>query len=529
MKTLRTRSLVLALTALSAAASGCGALLGLGDFTEGSGRGGGGDGGGGGGGGGSGGATVSSASSSSSVGGATGTSVSGTGGTGGAGCVPVAETCASPVDEDCDGHDCVRWAELLGDAGDQTVGGVAVDAAGNVVVGGVFSGTLKLDATHSLTATGEDVYLLKLDPTGKVLWSKSFSAVTKPRVGGVAVDSAGNVAIAGTVDGSINFGAGAQSLNFTAEGEFMAELKPDGTLLWGILADRGDTDHVGDVGFDAADNLVVVGDSLDQMNMAVSLWLQKRSSTGAVVWAKSFDTMANVNVVAGGLAFDPTDFNRILLGGSFSGTVSFGGVTLTSAGGYDAFLLESDAAGAIKVRKQYGGAGDQGITGVAFDADSNRVVLGTFSGDVTFGAPASKLTSAGGKDIFVAKLTQGYAQVWVRGFGEASDQVSARVAVSPAGDVFFTGKSAGNVDYGGGVITAGGGLNLPLVKLQAADGAHLWSKVFGDAADQAGVSLAAMPDNGVVLGGNVAGSIDVGTGSKTAVGGVDILLARFAP
>ncbi len=140
-----------------------------------------------------------------------------------------------------------------------------------------------------------------------------------------------------------------------------------------------------------------------------------------------------------------------------------------------------------------------------------------------------KLTSAGGKDIFVAKLNQGYSQIWAKQFGEASDQLSARVAVSHAGDVFFTGKSAGNVDYGGGVITASDGFNLPLVKLQAADGAHLWSKVFGDAADQAGVALAAMPDNGVALGANIAGSVDVGTGTKTSAGGMDSLVARFAP
>ncbi len=94
--------------------------------------------------------------------------------------MPVAETYASPADEDCDGHDCVRWAALFGTGGDQTVGGVAVDGAGNVFLAGVFSGTLPLDASNTLTATGHDVHLAKLDPTGKVLWSKSFSAAVSP-------------------------------------------------------------------------------------------------------------------------------------------------------------------------------------------------------------------------------------------------------------------------------------------------------------------------------------------------------------
>jgi len=32
-----------------------------------------------------------------------------------------------------------------------------------------------------------------------------------------------------------------------------------------------------------------------------------------------------------------------------------------------------------------------------------------------------------------------------------------------------------------------------------------------------------------LLGGDVAGSLDVGTGVKTSAGSVDIVLARFAP
>ena len=445
--------------------------------------------------------------------------------------MPVAEMCANPADEDCDGYDCVRWAKLLGSSGDQTVGGVAVDAKGNVIVAGVFSGTLALDANNMLSATGDDVYLAKFDPTGKVVWSKSFAATAKPKVNGVAVDSTGKIAIAGTVDVSINFGAGAQSLNFTAEGDFVAEFQTDGTLIWGVLADGGDADNVGGVAFDASGNVVVVGNSVDQSIPASSLWIQKRNPGGGLVWYKSFDTMGSVaSIRSSGLAFDPTDANRMLLGGSFSDTVSFGAVNLTSVGGYDAFLVEADATGAIKLRKQYGGAGDQGITSVAFDADGNRVVVGTFTGTLNFGGvPASLLTSAGSKDIFVAKLSIGYAQLWAKSFGDGADQIGAGLAVDSLGNVFFSGKTAGSVNYGGGVIPGSGGFDLPLVKLKAADGAHLWSKVFGDAADQAGVAVAAMPDGGVALGGNIAGGVDVGTGVKTSAGGLDVLLARFAP
>lgn len=103
----------------------------------------------------------------------------------------------------------------------------------------------------------------------------------------------------------------------------------------------------------------------------------------------------------------------------------------------------------------------------------------------------------GSKDIFAAKLNLGYAQIWAKAFGVASDQIRARLAVTSAADLLFTGRSGGSVDHGGEVIAGGGGADLPLVKLQAKDRAHLWSKLFGDAAAQAGVALAAMPDKGV--------------------------------
>jgi hypothetical protein len=52
----------------------------------------------------------------------------------------------------------------------------------------------------------QDVFVAKLDPTGAVLWSKSFGNVEIQAANGLAVDGNGDVIITGYFRGTINFG-----------------------------------------------------------------------------------------------------------------------------------------------------------------------------------------------------------------------------------------------------------------------------------------------------------------------------------
>lgn len=52
------------------------------------------------------------------------------------------------------------------------IGGIAVDGEGNVVVTGVFTGSLDVEGEAPASGGDEDVFAAKLDAGGKVLWSR---------------------------------------------------------------------------------------------------------------------------------------------------------------------------------------------------------------------------------------------------------------------------------------------------------------------------------------------------------------------
>src|SRR5262245_24999995 len=77
---------------------------------------------------------------------------------------------------------------------------VAVDSAGNVLVAGKFSYHVSLGgmAVSSDTATGVDVYVAKLDANGKALWIKRTGGPGLDEVRGIGVDQNNDVVVAGS-------------------------------------------------------------------------------------------------------------------------------------------------------------------------------------------------------------------------------------------------------------------------------------------------------------------------------------------
>jgi hypothetical protein len=128
-----------------------------------------------------------------------------------------------------------RWARRWGNAAIQEAHAVAVTAAGEVVVGGEFGGTIQVDPgdpSKNLTSTGEqDAFVIKLDPDGAPLWGVRFGGLSWQSVRSLAVDGAGNIVAGGQFQGIMTIGADTHSWA-GAEDLFLAKLSPDGEVLW---------------------------------------------------------------------------------------------------------------------------------------------------------------------------------------------------------------------------------------------------------------------------------------------------------
>ena len=220
------------------------------------------------------------------------------------------------------------------------------------------------------------------------------------------------------------------------------------------------------------------------------------------------------------------DLDNVLVAGYFVGAVDFGGGTLTSAGGEDIFLAKFDSGGGHQWSKRFGDAStEQQAWGVAIDGSGNAIIAGYFTGAVDFGGGA--LPNAGpNADIFVAKFGSDGAHVWSKSFGDTYAQSASAVAVDPSDNVLVTGGFYMTVDFGGGTLTSAGYKDAFLAKLSPG-GAHIWSKRFGDADFQDAQAVTTDVSGNAFIAGYFSGGINFGGGTLTSAGGEDIFLAKF--
>jgi hypothetical protein len=223
------------------------------------------------------------------------------------------------------------------------------------------------------------------------------------------------------------------------------------------------------------------------------------------------------------------DDDNILLAGRFINTIGFGGNTLISQGGNDGFLAKLNADGNHIWSKRFGDVAEQEVQSVAVDGTGAVYATGFFAGSVQLGfQPQSNHSSKGGNDIFVVKYDAQGNHVWSKAFGDAASQVGLGIAVDATGSVLLTGRMSGSVNFGGGALTAMGTSNGFLVKLDP-QGTHLWSKIIGLGGENAGQGLDVDTTGNVYVAGYFTESITFGDPAQTGAGGHDVFVAKLTP
>ncbi|MGE0716270.1 MAG: Ig-like domain-containing protein [Alphaproteobacteria bacterium] len=243
-----------------------------------------------------------------------------------------------------DGDGTLQWVRSsYGSSGTETADAVAIDAGGNVVVAGWFSGTVDFDpavSTAELVGTGgfRDHFVAKYDAGGSLLWYTGSGASTAEESAlAVAGDGFGNVFVGGEFKGTVDFDPGpgtALAVNpFADAGHFLAKYDSDGGLQWVVSG---------------------VG----------------KNASSAITSIAS-DTFGNTYVT-----------------GTFQGTIDFdpgpGTATLVSVSG-DHFVARFDPDGALAWVRHAASTGIDNGAAIALGGGDVSYVVGRFSGKADFG------------------------------------------------------------------------------------------------------------------------------------------------
>lgn len=265
------------------------------------------------------------------------------------------------------------WVIKLGAAGDvlweRTYGGKDRDEAGDIQPA-ADGGSIVVGSTLSFGAGGEDAFVLRLGPTGTVIWQKAYGGPSADRARAVRATGDGGFVVAGTTESA---GAGRTDV-------WVLRLESDGGIRWEATY-GGPEDEIANAVVRAKDGgLIVAGTTESYGDGFRDAWILRLDAAGSILWQKAY----------GGTGMDSADSVLETPDGSIVVAGQFSSVGTTSA---DAWVFKLGPTGNIKWQKAYGGTRGDTAYSLEMLPQGGYVVAGYTS---SFGA--------GGTDALVLRL-----------------------------------------------------------------------------------------------------------------------------
>lgn len=424
-----------------------------------------------------------------------------------------------------------QWAKGFGGASSDTASGIAPDSAGNAFVAVDFTGTVSFgNFTLAAAGSSSDLALLKVAADGQVLSASRFGGSNLDLAKAVAVDANDNAILAGefltstTLGGVTHAAAGSKDISLLKVG-------PTGTLLWSTRFGGTLSDSVYGLAVDAGGNILLTGDFSGSISFGATTltsaggrdgFVAKLNPSGVPLWALKVGGTGNDTAFAA--AVSPT--GQILVGGSFSVAASFGAFSRTSAGGTDGFAMVVSPAGVVQWVTRFGGSANDSARAVAVDVTGAACAAGNFAGtDATFGTEI--LASEGADDAFVVRLAAADgAFLAVKPCGGTGADAGLGLAADPFGSLYLSGSYSGTAYFDGDTLITPQGPDGFVAKLSL-EGGFVWAMGGSGTFDEKVTSIGANHAGHVFVAGNFSQAARLGTHDIVGGGLVDGFVAKI--
>lgn len=361
----------------------------------------------------------------------------------------------------------LKWWRILGTP---TFGfaGIGFDSAGNLYVAGSATESFGFGTTQTnVTIQGSsDVVVAKYSPTYAPVWAKAFGDAQLQNVNAMTVDAAGNVYLAGNFAGTLQFGAAplltASSVT-TPNTIFLARLSTGGTHLFSraipaTFGSEPNTQVFAHALSSAADGSFVVsglapnGAMIDFGGGARTetgpshwyRWVARYDAAGAHSWSRAFPVhMGVANALGNGDVIFHATLHLDTSEGPIDDVVDFGTGPITGPG---ALVRMNASDGATQWARSFGAFPDRQQF-VAGTSPGGFVFTGSFTGAMNAGC--GPLSSAGARDLVLARFTATGACLYSMRFGDVKHQFGAQPAFGPGGRVVLASGYHGSISVGG--------------------------------------------------------------------------------
>lgn len=426
---------------------------------------------------------------------------------------------------DSSGFSLVRRGGGVGNDAGKTV---LSDASGNIYVAGTFSGTAGFGSTNLTSIGGKDIFIAKYNNLGNVQWIQQIGGTIDEEIGGMAMDAQGNIYLTGAFRILAFFGT--QMINSMGEADvFLVKLNNSGVIQWVQTGGSSFSDFGNAIHCDAAGNISITGifqgmATFQGQNLVSNggndIFVARYNTYGVLQWIKQ----AGGPSPDAGTSIHNSVNGDIYVSGTFQQTAVFGSSNLVSLGDDDIFLARYDRYGNLLFAQQSGGTGNDKPNAMTGDAAGNIYLAGHFEGNASIGGNA--LVSNGGKDAFIAKLDQAGTAIYALKAGGTGDDVAFGLHLNGRGHAVISGSFSNTATFGTQNLVSAGGTDLYIARIDEA-GAFRHAFRSGGVGNDIASSVHTDLQNNIFITGNFTNSFNPGTGLLTSAGGSDMLFGRF--
>jgi hypothetical protein len=303
-----------------------------------------------------------------------------------------------------------EWNKTWGGSNRDYGDGIALDGSGNAFITG---------STDSYGAGNVDVFLLKYDSSGNLLWNKIWGGSGLDSGYEITLDGSGNAFITGETN---SYGVG----NSDA---FLLKYDSSGNLLWNKTWGGSSSDSGCGIALDGSGNAFITGYTYSFGAGNGDAFLLKYDSSGNLLWNKTWG--GSNNDYGYGIALDSV--GDVFITGR---TNSYGAET------YDVLLVKYDSNGNQIWNKTWGGYNNDYGYGIALDSMSDVFITGSTGSTFSYGA--------GAYDVLLVKYDSNGNQIWNKTWGGSAKDYGRGIALDSSGNAFITGYTeslgAGNWD-----------------------------------------------------------------------------------
>lgn len=357
----------------------------------------------------------------------------------------------------------LQWVQTFGGKSEDIGIAVAADNMGNCYVTGYFTDTLII-AGDTLIATGWDIFVMKYASDGAMQWCQQIMGEGSELGYGIAIDAAGDILITGWYQNTLRFNNGEILGNYGGSDALLFKLNKDGQAVWAEHGGNEGVDYAYKTATSYND-VFITGVASDQSRFSgiyksgSGVYISKYNSNGLIQWVKSIDyaPATGVNDIA-------SDANGgAYITGRMAGAAYFDSIILQSYNNTnDPYIAYCNNEGNWQWAVTLDGSGNDKGRAVTFN--NNFYATGSFDSELFLNGDTA--TTTGSDDIFLLQMsTTGNIGWWLTAGGAQSD-IASDIVADDSGNVYITGWYVGSSNFGTHLLTAqhAGDMNFFIAK-----------------------------------------------------------------